>query len=250
MGKETEGDRRSIGQGETEQWKPFEGVMRDAEQAIASRYELPLTAELYDLLDKLKAYGTRDLINEWSSDKFIELRQSASTDLAAIISAAEEVRNSVAYSDKLIGQFENTYEYSPVLMEAVADVCMGEPGELFPENELNALGRFLRQQSAREPFLTNVDAIRSMPIWPSAIRGRVPHTTLKRAVADIRTFWQQAGRGWTADVLQSTDDWKVAHLETQAERFLVDVLRVTGFDFGPDLGQLRTAWKNRKQQGH
>jgi hypothetical protein len=226
-------------------WKPFEGVIPNSERAIAERYDLPETAELHDLLDKLRSYSARDLMEDWSANGFIQKRQAAHADLMNIIAAADHVHSAIASLETLIIGFEERYEYSPVLMESIANINMGEPEDLFLENELNSLGRFLRQQSVREPFLTNLDAVRSLPIRTSLAKARVPHTTLKKAVGAVRAFWRQAGGGWTADVLTATDDWEAEQLVTPAERFLVDVLRVTGFNYGANLSQLRAAWRAR-----
>lgn len=223
-------------------WAPFDGPINNPEEAIAKRYALQLDEELCDFMDYVRNTGTRDALPDWSVQRFISERALAKNSLADITKLSKSIEDLINELTNRIIDFEDQYEYNPTLMDAVTEANLGEPNDLFPDSPLNALQHYQRAAELRHNFVSQLRAISKIPILRSD-RGRVSNTTLKRAVGACRHFWQETGRGWTSDNLADHEsEWAIADLSSDAERFVADVLRVSGFDFTFD--ELQTSWRH------
>jgi hypothetical protein len=80
---------------------------------------------------------------------------------------------------------------------------------------------------------------------PRTSGGQKAHVTLQKAVACCRSYWTGQGRDWNWRTEVLAEDTDVRILDEPCERFVVDALGVTGFEY--KLSDLVTAARRRKR---
>lgn len=213
-------------------WKPVgKNLAEGALSELCQAHGLPNDDSLLKLISDCRERATREQAHLWSSSGFMTDRRDAREALSAIIGQGTVVNAALDQLHRLIREFEETYEYEPNLMQAIADVGPGTAW--FAADELHCLSA-LRGLTGRESaILEQLRTLNTLKVRPKRKRGRVPNLTVRKCVQDCHDYWVAQGRTWKIESLEDealrleNDD---SVLTGRCEQFVCDLLRVAGVE--------------------
>ena len=200
---------------------------------------------MYDLLDGIRGYATRDLVPDWTKESFRAKRKDAMGAARSILEDVSELQRLIDRLQRKVQRFGDDFEYNPTLMADIFDADFGPPSEVFLPDTVDVLPGLFHDPTPWDAILVRLKAVAAMPLRPEPPRGRIAHVTLRTAVSLCRNFWRGEGRTWKMETLEilSDEDDDLTVLDGECERFVVDTLGAAGFEFR--LADLRRAWRDR-----
>jgi len=91
-----------------------------------------------------------------------------------------------------MGRFEAVVNSHPPLLEAIFDVDMGDPGQLFYPEQIAILITFFRDVNWDEAH-AHMQLLADLPVREKLTRGPLKNATLRRAVEACRAYWREEG---------------------------------------------------------
>lgn len=272
MGEEVEADRDPLN-GDITIGMPG---LEDEAQRLADAYGLENSHALQRLLDMLFGYSCRDQTVGITPEQLSERRAKAYKHAQLLRNEAASMLMSLGKINEAMIGFNEVAAFNSAILEAVFDVCTGEPDNLFLPPSLSVLADFFPgwvlgddvkiiksyeemalegnladdiQQALKWRFLweevdDRLTKLAALPVRDKLARGRMPNVVLRQAVALIEHFWRHhTPHSWSMSALKNKETREESDVETlqgDCERFVAEVLTVSGLRF--NLPDLYNAW--------